>query len=871
MRQEKCRETEEERLIRKNKERGETEEERKVRKEKERESLKTRGRRKETENERKARKENESAREDGGRKRETSEERRIRKEKENGRRPETEEERRKRKDKEKATKNVEDNSNHVKRKRESEDNKSKNGKAKIKTEVDENINMEEEDFVKAASTEVVKKEAEENSSDDDTPLAKRLKPEVKKEVAEEEDPDFIKVVGTEVVKKEAEESSSEDETPLAKRINKAMKVESGEEDTDDEPLAREESGIKMETIAKYEDDEEDFQKPSDRLKKKKQPSVKKEVKPKVTPEQKAAEKAKAEMDKVWKWWEEEKLPEGTKWREMEHKGPMFAPEYELLPEHVRFWYEGKVMALCPATEEVATFYGRMLDHDYTTREVFNKNFFGDWRKMMKLEEKEIIRDLSKCDFSEIDVHFKKLTEERKARPKAEKDKEKEENAKIAEEIGTCTMDGHRERIGNYRTEPPGLFRGRGDHPKQGKVKTRIQAEDITINCSKMSKFPVPPEGHQWKAVQHDDTVTWLAGWKENVQGQYKYVMLNASSRLKGEKDWAKYEIARKLKEHIVRIREEYTADMRAKEMATRQRAVALYFIDKLALRAGNEKDADEEADTVGCCSLRVEHIELHQEKDGHKCVVEFDFLGKDSMRYYNCVPVDKRVFKNVGIFMENKKDGDDLFDRLDTSSLNKYLKTLMPGLTAKVFRTYNASMTLQEQLEQLTDPADGEGAMLLSYNRANREVAVLCNHQRAAPKAFDEQMGKMDDKENEMKEKISKLEKAIKKAKKAEKKGEAFTWDVDLQCKSIEKAKDKIRKELEKMEKLELARTDKSENKTIALGTSKLNYLDPRISVQWCKTHPGLHFMSKVYNKTQREKFRWAIDMVTQTEEVYVF
>ena len=31
------------------------------------------------------------------------------------------------------------------------------------------------------------------------------------------------------------------------------------------------------------------------------------------------------------------------------------------------------------------------------------------------------------------------------------------------------------------------------------------------------------------------------------------------------------------------------------------------------------------------------------------------------------MPVDKRVFKNVGIFMENKKDGDDLFDRLNTS------------------------------------------------------------------------------------------------------------------------------------------------------------------------------------------------------------
>ena len=32
---------------------------------------------------------------------------------------------------------------------------------------------------------------------------------------------------------------------------------------------------------------------------------------------------------------------------------------------------------------------------------------------------------------------------------------------------------------------------------------------------------------------------------------------------------------------------------------------------QLALRAGNEKDADESADTVGCCSLRVEHISEH--------------------------------------------------------------------------------------------------------------------------------------------------------------------------------------------------------------------------------------------------------------------
>lgn len=50
-------------------------------------------------------------------------------------------------------------------------------------------------------------------------------------------------------------------------------------------------------------------------------------------------------------------------------------------------------------------------------------------------------------------------------------------------------------------------------------------------------------------------------------------------------------------------------------------------------------------------------------------VVEFDFLGKDSIRYYNKVPVEKRVFKNLKLFMENKSGSDDLFDRLDVSSL----------------------------------------------------------------------------------------------------------------------------------------------------------------------------------------------------------
>lgn len=75
----------------------------------------------------------------------------------------------------------------------------------------------------------------------------------------------------------------------------------------------------------------------------------------------------------------------------------------------------------------------------------------------------------------------------------------------------------------------------------------------------------------------------------------------------------------------------------------------------------------------------------------------------------------------------------------------------------------------------------------------------------------------------------------------------------------MEKRKKALEKLREQMAKLELQATDKEENKEIALGTSKLNYLDPRISVAWCKKNNVP--IEKIYNKTQRDKFRWAIDM----------
>ena len=89
---------------------------------------------------------------------------------------------------------------------------------------------------------------------------------------------------------------------------------------------------------------------------------------------------------------------------------------------------------------------------------------------MTKEESIKIKEFKKCDFSEVNQHFKDKSEARKQMTKEEKKANKEENEKIVEEYGWAMIDGHKEKIGNFKTEPPSLFRGRGDHPKQGKIK-----------------------------------------------------------------------------------------------------------------------------------------------------------------------------------------------------------------------------------------------------------------------------------------------------------------------------------------------------------------------------------------------------------------
>ncbi|RHN71137.1 putative DNA topoisomerase [Medicago truncatula] len=275
-----------------------------------------------------------------------------------------------------------------------------------------------------------------------------------------------------------------------------------------------------------------------------------------------------------------------KWTTLVHNGVIFPPPYK--PHGVKILYKGKPVTLTPEQEEVATMFA-VTDTKYSQNEIFKVNFWNDWRKL--LGENHMIQNLKDCDITPIYDWCQIEKDKKKQMSSAEKKALKEEKMKQEEKYMWAIVDGVKEKVGSFRVEPPGLFIGRGEHPKIGKVKRRILPHDVTINIGKYAPIPeCPIPGESWK-ITHEDTVTWLAKWCDPIDPKLiKYVWLGASSSLKGKSDKEKYEKARMLKSYIGNIRAAaYTKGFKSKYITKQQIAVATYFIDKLALRAGNEK------------------------------------------------------------------------------------------------------------------------------------------------------------------------------------------------------------------------------------------------------------------------------------------
>ena len=316
-------------------------------------------------------------------------------------------------------------------------------------------------------------------------------------------------------------------------------------------------------------------------------------------------------------------------------------------------------------------------------------------------------------------------------------------------------------------EPPCIFIGRGAHPLRGMFKQRIKPEDITINWTSKEKIP----DYKWGTVLHDSKITWLLCWLDPVSQKRKYVYPLNRDYSKSEIE--KFALAQKLKRNLLFFRRTNNFNLQTKDIKRAQLVVSSYLIDLLCIRAGNEKDSDS-SDTVGCCTLQVKNITF---LDPQINKIRLNFLGKDSIEFDKQFSVDKPVWTHLQNFVKHKKPEDDIFDQIDTQQLNTYISSIVPDVTAKVFRTCHGSSIFQKKLKAQTCKTPKE-----QYVWANTAAAELCNHKK----------------------------------------------------------------------------TSSEEQIVLSLTTSRTNYLDPRITVAYCK-RSGLP-ISSVFSPALMKKHEWAME-----------
>ena len=540
-----------------------------------------------------------------------------------------------------------------------------------------------------------------------------------------------------------------------------------------------------------------------------------------------------------------------KWKTLQHNGILFPPDFE--SKGIRIRIKGQETSLDLLQEEMIYQWAKKKDTPYAQDKVFQKNFVSDFAKTFNGKYKNL--ELSDIDFSNP---FKLVDKEKDAKELLTKEEKKSLAAKrkeLREEMkvkyGIAVMDGKDVEVANYMAEPPGIFIGRGEHPMRGKWKPKVSSKDVTLNLGKDAK---PPIGN-WGKVVHDKDSMWMASWTDVLTQKRKYVWLADTAGIKQDRDRAKYDKAKKLASEIDKIKDKIVKDMQNRDPKIRRIATACYLIYRTAMRVGDEKDP-EEADTVGATTLRKEHIKLNDDS------IEFDFLGKDSVRWQETVPAighDKQLHDNLKELVSKKKDTDEIFDEITSRHVNVYYSSVVKGLTAKVFRTFLASSVVSKYLRENGDVKKSTPAEKLYHAKlANLEAATMCNHKRTIPKTFEQTLQKKVDKLQTVKTATpwKKKEEALKKAESAKPKTDA---QKEKQNERIKKAKIQIRKtkqkHKERIEKLTLQVDLTKKTKDYNLGTSLRNYIDPRIFKSWTDD-VGAEW-EKLYTAALQKKFLW--------------
>ena len=234
----------------------------------------------------------------------------------------------------------------------------------------------------------------------------------------------------------------------------------------------------------------------------------------------------------------------------------------------------------------------------------------------------------------------------------------------------------------------------------------------------------------------------------------------------------------------------------------------------------------DEADTVGATTLRKEHLKF-KEIDEKNRILEFSFLGKDSVPWQKTFLIDSDdkllLFNNLSLFTKNKEETDPIFDNINSMKVNMFLRNIdpknVPGLTAKVFRTFIATNVVKKTLKSppivvKSESTESEKVYVAKY--ANLQLAITCNHKKGVDPKNPASITATAKYEESMKKKID----LIKNLK------------TDLKDKNWKTENQKSRL-VERVQKLEFQVKLQKETREYNLGTSLRNYIDPRVFRSW--------------------------------------
>jgi len=493
-------------------------------------------------------------------------------------------------------------------------------------------------------------------------------------------------------------------------------------------------------------------------------------------------------------------------KQLIHNG-VLVPRYEWKRLHISVG--GRRIDLSPGQEEMAVAWVRKLGTDYAGDRVFVRNFFRDFCRALGVDEKTPPEDF---DFSAVQEYVQRERNRTLALSREEKKRlaELRRAAREAqrERFGYAIVDGVRMELGNYVVEPSCIFMGRGKHPLRGRWKQGPAEGDIILNLS--PDAPVP-EGN-WKAVVRQPDAMWIAQWRDRLGGRMKYVWLSESSTLKQMADIKKFDTARELESRIDDVRRHIWESLQSPDALRRKIATVCYLIDVLKVRVGDEKDRDE-LDTVGATTLRPSHVQI-----GPEGLATFDFLGKDAVRWRKEVRLPGLVAENLQESMSEAQSS--IFNGVRSKNVSLFLDEAMPGLTAKVFRTYHASKTVREFLRGAeVSPSDPGYAKKHVATMANLQAAIVCNHKKKPRKGWRESLARRMDQ-------LQRL-----------------------------RSKKGTKRNREAVKKLQLTIQAMRATRDYNLGSSLKSYIDPRTYYEWGRRVD--YDWKLYYPKTLQRKFSW--------------